>query len=295
MGIAFLSILSLQKRVEEGDWVGHGGLETEARFEARQFLINKTRGRSCSFGRAGPTALILAIFGFVSLTAEGRAQTTEEPDRIRDRIFAGVTFGGALAVGEFSDFVHLAGGAAVDLVFHLDDRRVWSLRTDVTFLEYGRQSRVEQVSLPVIGNLDFTVTTTNQILAAQIGPQFTLPGSSVRPYFFGTGGFSNFRTSSGTEAPEHDALTADGPGPTETHFSKYTWSSTVGGGALFRIHEGNHPVLIDVSAAYLANGRVRYLTKSGIQEPADGTLEISPIKSQTNLILLRLGVSVGIN
>ncbi len=247
-------------------------------------------------GRAGPTALILAITGVVSLAADGRAQTTEEPDRIRDRIFAGVAFGGAFAVGEFSDFVNLAGGAAFDLVFHLDDRRVWSLRTEVTFLEYGRQSRVERVSVPVIGNFDFTVTTTNQILAAQIGPQFTLPGSSVRPYFFGTGGFSNFRTSSGTEAPEdEDALAADGPGPTETHFSKYTWSSTVGGGVLFRVHEGNHPVFIDVSAAYLANGRVRYVIKSGIQEATDGTLEISPIKSQANLIVLRLGVSVGVN
>ena len=70
-------------------------------------------------GRAGPTALILAITGVVSPAADGRAQTTEEPDRIRDRIFAGVAFGGAFAVGEFSDFVNLAGGAAFDLVFHL--------------------------------------------------------------------------------------------------------------------------------------------------------------------------------
>ena len=225
--------------------------------------------------KAGPRALILAVAGFVTLTGEGRAQSTEEPDSVRDRIFVSVTLGGAVAVGEFADFVDSGGGIGVAAEFHLDDRRMWTLRTDFVWLVYGHEGRDLR---------NVRVGTNNAIFALQIGPQFTVPGSRIRPYFFGTGGFSNFKTSSSGGEGEEERGGAP-PLVTETHLSKYTWSGTFGGGVLVRVHQGKSPVFIDISTAYLANGRVRYLTKESIQEA---------IKSQANLILLRLGVSVGV-
>jgi hypothetical protein len=52
--------------------------------------------------------------------------------------------------------------------------------------------------------------------------------------------------------------------------------------------------MIDVGARYHGNGEARYLRKGDIIDNPDGSVELDPQQSETNLWTIQLGVSVEI-
>ena len=55
-----------------------------------------------------------------------------------------------------------------------------------------------------------------------------------------------------------------------------------------------HPILLDLGATYHRNGEVTYLRKGSIVDHPDGSITVTPIRSEANFITYRIGVSIGI-
>lgn len=229
-------------------------------------------GIKTSAGRVG----LLLVAALACVTGRARAQ---ESERVPDRAFFNGAFVSGVPVGEFSQFVSFGGGISSGVVYNFDARRMWALRLDASYLIYGSETR--HIAIDPLVDLD--VKTHNQIAWVGVGPQLTLPGQGIRPYFFGTVGFSYFWT-----------MSSIGNAGSNTNLDDFVFAGSAGGGLLIPVHRGHRPVYIDLSATYQANGRVRYLRKGSIEEAPDGSLTITPIESGGNLLLLRIGVSVGL-
>ena len=78
--------------------------------------------------------------------------------------------------------------------------------------------------------VDVDVRTTNSILSAGLGPQVYLGSGSLRPYVFGTVGFSYFVTSTGVSGTNFDEEFAS-----TTNFDDFNLALTGGGGLSFGI------------------------------------------------------------
>ncbi len=175
-------------------------------------------------------------------------------------------------VGEFQNHVNRGYGAGLGGLLFLGEYRLWGLRAEATYVEYGRESR----SSRSFGSLISTdVKTTYSIFSAGLGPQFCLRIGPIRPYLYGTIGFSVFSTRTEEDV---DFLFIDIDDDESTFDTNdFQIAFTGGGGLSVEVRS----ILIDLSASYQHNGLTKYLT-----ERAD-----RPIHSQANLICYRVGIS----
>lgn len=192
-------------------------------------------------------------------------------------VHAGVGALLAQPTGEFANYVDVGFGLGAHVLWEPDPDGMFGLRADGTYLIYGSETRRYQL-LPLV---DVDVTTNNQIAGLQIGPQLSFGRGAVRAYGYGQIGFSYFATTSSVE------------GSGATNFDDVTFASSVGGGVRFQLTHGRAPVALDLGARYLYNGRARYL-REGSVEVSGTVVSITPVESQTNLILYQLGVSIGL-
>ncbi|MDH3224186.1 MAG: hypothetical protein OEO23_10765 [Gemmatimonadota bacterium] len=194
----------------------------------------------------------------------------------------------AVPVGEFQSFVNLGGGGGMGLLAFITPDRNVALKLDGTFVVYGSESIRVPLS-PTIPFVDVDVRTTNYIASLGVGPQVYLSTGSLRPYVYGTVGFSYFATQtsvSGTNEVEDFAST--------TNFDDFTLALTGGGGLSVQLSRGEHPVALDFSAGYQRNGLTEYLTEGDLIELPGGGWAVDPIRSETNLMSYRIGVSIGV-
>lgn len=192
-------------------------------------------------------------------------------------------------VGEFNDFVDLGGGLNLYGVIGLDRSGIAGLRIDGTLLGYG----YERVTVPLshtVQRVFVDVTTTNFLASFGVGPQLTLGRGPVRPYVYGTVGFSYFATVSsvGGTREFHDDFGSS------TNFDDVTFAAAFGGGLLLSLSEGRHPVSLDLSARSLYNGETKYLRSGSIIDRPDGSIAFTPIVSDANLVEFRAGFSIGV-
>jgi hypothetical protein len=142
---------------------------------------------------------------------------------------------------------------------------------------------------PYTGRVLVDITTENLITSLGAGPQLTLGNGPIRPYVYGLVGFSYFATvsrASGSADVYDFART--------TNFDDVTFSATAGAGFMIQVSRGRTPVWIDVSGFAVQNGRTRYLREGSIFEQSDGSLLITPIESETNMLAFRIGVTAGV-
>ena len=232
------------------------------------------------------TFLVAAVLAGATNEAHGQEA---ESERVRDRVFLPLALIGGVPVGEFSESVDFGYGLSAGLVFHLDRRRMVGLRLDASFLEYGRKTRGILLTDPLVGIIDLDIVTENSIAAVGVGPQFTVPGEVVRPYVFATAGFAYFWTQSflGGAADTSNVERT-------TNLDDLTFSVAAAGGLLFRVHQGRHPVYVDLSVSYRRNGTVTYMAEESVRYAPDGTLIVAPIESEANLVVFSVGVVLSI-
>jgi hypothetical protein len=194
----------------------------------------------------------------------------------------------ASPVGEFADNVGTGFGVAGFGRYELDRDGVISLRIDGGFMTYGRETIRICVTLPcrVTGDL----TTSNNIAFAGIGPELGTGPGVVRAYLNGNVGFTYFGTTSEVEGSDNDGDAF----ASSTNFDDVTFAWTVGSGIQFRVSSGRHPVYIDLGVRYHGNGEAEYLRKGDIVDLPDGSVDIRPQRSETNLWTIGIGASVGI-
>ncbi len=105
---------------------------------------------------------------------------------------------------------------------------------------------------------------------------------------YGTVGFSYFATTSSASGEDDFVEFAS-----STHYDDVTFAVSGGGGLYLRLANGRRPVSLDLSAHTLVNGETTYLREGSIIETGGG-LAFAPIRSEANLVMVKLGVSIGV-
>ena len=211
-----------------------------------------------------------------------------EPRR-PSRAFAGVHLMAAQPLGEFDDYIDWGGGIGGEFLYAFDRQGAIGLRMNLGIMMYGRERKRVPLS-STLGRIRVDVSTSNNIFVLGAGPQVMLPSGAVRPYLNATAGLSYFFTRSSVEG------SADvKPFASSTNFDDATFAWAAGGGLYIPLRRGRkNPLSLDIGAQYHANGEARYLRKGSIQEDGTGEIFFDPIRSQTNLITYRLGITVGL-
>lgn len=226
--------------------------------------------------------LIVLAGGPASAYAQGLELVTPE------RVKFGVSGVLAFPTGDFGDFVDVGGGANLSLLFNADPDGHFGIRLDGTFLGYGHE-RITRPLSNTIQRILVDVHTNNWIAMLGVGPQLTLGTGPVKPYVYGTIGFSYFATVSHVSgSSDFDDFAST------TNFDDVTFTATGSAGLQIQLSRGHRPVSLDLSAQTARSGLTEYLRPGSIQERPDGSVFIVPIRSETNLVAFKLGVSIGI-
>lgn len=240
---------------------------------------------------AGPTAFSILLAQLaVPIPASGQAAGPDAVETV-PRMHAGVSLALAQPRGEFDDYVNVGGGVYGFFRWNLDERGLAGLRIHAGFLNYGNETQRVCLGAPVGCRIEVDLTTSNNILLLGLGPEIGIPVGAARVYASGSVGLGYFATDSrvgGTGDQEPFATTqnyADGG---------FAWNT--GGGvelSLGRIQQ--YPVALDFGVSYQGNGRREYLTRGGITDLPDGSIELDVKRSEADFLLWRLGVSVGLH
>ena len=238
--------------------------------------------------KAAVIRLLTSALAMAALVAsEAEAQSRRGLQQTKRSLFG---INGVLArpVGEFQDFVDWGGGIDLYGVINLSRRGPVGIRIDGSVLMYGHETLRQPLS-NTIQRVMVDVDTDNLIGSLGVGPQLTLGQGALRPYVYGTVGFSYFATvSSASGTADRDAFASS------TNFDDVTTALTAGGGLLLRLSRGKHPVSLDLSAQKTYHGETTYLREGSLLESPDGSISFVPIRSETNLLTFRVGVAIGV-
>jgi hypothetical protein len=179
-------------------------------------------------------------------------------------------------------------GADGTYLFRLDNAGFFGLRADAGFLQYGEESKRVPLSSTIGGRIQVDVSTTNYIVPLSIGPQLMWPKGSIRPYVNGGVGGQFFFTQSRVEGSDDVGSFAN----TTNQWDK-TLMWVAGGGVYVPIYQKRFNVLLDLGAQYVNGGRARYLKPGSIQDLPDSQILITPMESDTHMVLVRFGVRLG--
>jgi len=192
-------------------------------------------------------------------------------------------------MGALRENIGFGYGANGAYELRLDQRGILSLRGDVGFLGYGQESFHVPFSTTVGGRVQVKVSTTNYLVPMSIGPQLTWPTGQIRPYVNGGIGGQLFFTESNVRG-DHDA---DDIAST-TNQSDWTAAWVAGGGLYIPVYQKRTSVLLDIGVQYYGGGRGQYLRPGSIVDLPDSQIAITPLESETHLMLVRLGVKIGL-
>lgn len=206
------------------------------------------------------------------------------------RMHAGGSLMLAQPVGDFDRYVGLGGGIDGFFRVALDEADVVSLRIQAGFVNYGNETKRVCLSQTVGCRIQVDLTTSNNIVLFGVGPELGVPAGPLRLYANGTIGFSYFSTDS------HVSGDLDpGPFASTRNFGDGGFAWTGGGGLQVHLADtgGGASIGLDMGVSYQGNGRREYLTEGDITDLPDGSIRLDVRRSRANLLLWRLGVTVG--
>ncbi len=240
---------------------------------------------------------ILAITTILALPTAAAAQQ-DIRNHVRGDLFL---YGqAALSVGGMHTYDGVGGGLAAGGILFVNQNRTAALRLEGNLNLYDGEFDHPPHG-PAMPD-DMLVRTDNTIFSAGIGPQVYLLAGTVKPYVFGTMGFSyltgemNISGNLGQESFDE-----------RIGFDDYGLALGAGGGLSVQVRGGGHPVALDISASYQHNGIADHLERhhasndhwhegtSPLAAPSDEGHMIFPhMVSDFDLFTWRLGASVGL-
>jgi hypothetical protein len=234
-----------------------------------------------------------AIAALGLLAAPASAQWDRHDDR-DDRewrqgpsAWLNIAFLGADPVGEFDRNVDDGFGLGLASRFPVSGAGPLALRLDGGFMVYGHERRDLCFPVPVGCRIGVDLNTYNTIAFLGVGPELAGPGP-VSPYVNGTFGLTWFYTNSslsGDDDWDQDFNTVN--------YSDWVTAVRVGGGVRFKIAGTPwRPVQLDVGAQYHRNGVADYLREGDIVDLPDGSIELYPNRSETNMVVFNVGVAI---
>lgn len=248
----------------------------------------KSVGYGMSSGRRLVVTALLAGTAFFGGTADASAQRRAEPDE-HPRMHAGGALMLAQPLGAFDRYVGLGGGIDGFFRVGLDEAGIVGVRLQGGFVNYGNETREVCLSQTVGCRIVVDLTTSNNILFFGIGPEIGAPAGPLRLYANGTAGFSYFSTDSNVSGD----LDFE-PFATTRNFGDGGFALTAGGGIQLHLARTDGATIgLDLGASYQRNGFREYLTEGGITDLPDGSIRLDVKRSRADLLLWRLGVTVG--
>ena len=234
----------------------------------------------------------VALTALVTAAASAQSGTSADTSRstlseLARRSAASVSVIQSRPQGAFGRSVGLGYGVNGAYLFRLDESGVWSLRADAGVVTYGGESRRAALSESVGDRVQVDVRTSNYIVPLTIGTQLEGPSGPVRPSVnAGVGGQLLFTESrlTGTESLTSFAST--------TNHSAWTPAWVAGGGVAMPVYVGKTSVQLDLGVQYVAGGRTQYLTSGSIVDLPGGAIRVTPIESETHMLVVRVGARI---
>lgn len=236
-----------------------------------------------------PLAVLLAMVCSASAASAQVFHVTPVEQKAPSRAFLGIDAEYGQAHGEFADFVDHSWGVGGSFLYAMDRAGLLGLRVDMSYQRYGHERQRVPLSPTIGGRILVDVTTDNNIVLAGVGPQLLFPRGPVMPYLTGTIGLAYFFTQSSVEGADNND-----PFATTKNYSNTTFAWSGAGGLYIALKKGAKPVALDLGARYQANGTARYLREGGIIDNGDGTITLSPTRSEANLIIYHIGLTFGL-
>mgnify|MGYP006279294981 CR=1 FL=1 len=238
----------------------------------------------------------LAVSALAVVPGPARAQSEEATAPSRTRV--GLALEVAEPVGEFDRFVDTSWGIGLSLAHDLTSDGVVGLRVEGGWSRYGNVSRRVPFSLTA-RSVFLDLDVNNQMGRLTAGPQLTLPLGPVRPFVHAGVGFTYLTTRSTLESTDRRDRLGDRRRDgrelaSTTHFSELTPALAAGGGLSVRVSGGEHPVGLLLSASYVRNGTAEYVLNQDLDRLAEGERDVTPIRSEADLVALRAGVEIGL-
>lgn len=246
-----------------------------------------------SNSRIGQLALLLCLGAATPVVAQDSTvcncrRADGPPSEFARRSSGSFSFIQSRPLGGLSDNIGFGYGLNAAYLLRLDREGYLSLRTDVGFVGYGRESYRVPLSTTVGGRIQVKVSTNNYIVPLSIGPQLAMPKGMIRPYVNGGIAAQIFFTQSGVEGTDHHY---DFANTTNQHDWTSTW--VAGGGVYIPVYSKKVSVLIDAGVQSFGAGHARYLRPGSIEDLPNAQIRITPLESETRLALVHLGVRLG--
>ena len=219
------------------------------------------------------------------------------PPAAHARLEAGLGLSLAWPQSEFKHNVDFAfgGGARIGWGLNAESAAVVTIFGDLNYLNYGRERRIAPFSLTV-PEVAVDVVTDNYMFMLSPGVSFGLRNGTIRPYGEFFGGLTYIATKSRVENRGLPSETI----AESTNLSDFTYNLGFGGGLKLLVWQKEidmaltelREALIDIKLTYIKSGEAEYLKKGSI-EREEGTIYFDPIRSETDVLQLRIGMAFG--
>ncbi|MEA2064520.1 MAG: hypothetical protein U9P14_12525 [Gemmatimonadota bacterium] len=190
------------------------------------------------------------------------------------------------------------GGARIGYSFFEESAAGISLFFDLSYLNYGRERRVEPFSI-TIPDVFVDVVTDNYMVLFSPGISLGVHRGWFRPYgeIFAGGTYIATRTKIEKHGWSQEEIAAS------TNFDDFTYNLGLGGGIKVPVYRSPRvggsklskinlsEVLIDVKFTYIKGGEAEYLKKGSITRTTRGNIIYETYLSKTDLFQLRIGCS----
>jgi len=197
--------------------------------------------------------------------------------------------GGDLALsqpkGEFASNVPNGYGFDLTGMFRLDPQGYFNLRADLGGVRYGHERA--RIGFPVSGRVAVDLNTDNQIGFGAFGVQLQIPDGWFRPYANAAVAATYFWTESSISGADNSESFLQ-----TTNLDDWSHAWVFGGGVM--IPFGRSIGALNLGARYHYGASATYLKEGDITDNPDGTINLNPRNSKTDLILWQLGVSFAI-
>lgn len=200
----------------------------------------------------------------------------------------------AVPQGEFDAALgSVGGGVSATFLYQVPGTPI-ALGAEGSAAIYGYERRTEPLSL-TIPDVRVGVTTSNNFAQGLVVLRLQVPRGGVRPYVDGVAGVTYLFTE--TSVGDDDFYDDYGEPLSSVNFDDVAGVAGGGVGVLIALHRGvsdeGRPtsVSLDARVRYLVGGQATYLGRGDIVRFDDGTIDILPRRSRTDMVVPHLGVS----
>jgi hypothetical protein len=210
----------------------------------------------------------------------------------QSRFTAGVAGVYGQPLGQFGENVKRGFGADGFGTLGIDARGIFSLRGEVGYIRYNRNSEYFLANTG-FGVAELESETTSGVLTMGVGPQLMLPEGAIRPYIGGTVGFARFATNTSINIPSDQTNTGQKESIyDETVSSDFILSLAAIGGVAFQLNFLGRGVLADLGVRWHRNGEAEYVSSEGVFYTGTGQPSITATRSDADFLVYRLGIVI---